>query len=68
MHDTLDEETDAAAAPPAQEGGLLGRDMLAQFAALSPDHQAVLLLVGVEGMAYASVARVLGTEDSSASV
>ena len=34
--------------------------MLAQFAALSPDHQAVLLLVGVEGMAYADVAQVLG--------
>jgi len=60
LHDTLDEEADAAAAPPAQEGGLLGRDMLAQLAALSPDHQAVLLLVGVEGMAYADVAQVLG--------
>ncbi len=34
--------------------------MLAQFSALSQEHQAVLLLVGVEGLPYASVARVLG--------
>lgn len=60
MHDALDEEAEAAAIPPAQDGGLMSRDMLAQFGALSPEHQAVLLLVGVEGLAYASAAQVLG--------
>ena len=60
VHDPLDDETDRAGIPATQEAGLIGRDMLAQFGALSEEHQAVLLLVGVEGLAYASVARVLG--------
>ncbi len=59
LHDTLDDEADQAGTPATQEAGLIGRDMLAQFGALSQEHQAVLLLVGVEGLAYASVARVL---------
>ena len=60
VHDPLDDETDRAGIPATQEAGLIGRDMLAQFGAFSEEHQAVLLLVGVEGLAYASVARVLG--------
>jgi len=60
LHDTLTDDSDAAAAMPTQDGSLVGRDMLAQFGALSQEHQAVLLLVGVEGLAYSSVARVLG--------
>lgn len=59
LHGTLDEEVEAATTSPTQDSGLLGRDLLAQFSALSPEHQAVLLLVGVEGMAYAGVAQVL---------
>ena len=60
-HDMLDEHTEAAASvPAAQEAGLLRRDILAQFATLSEDHQEVLLLVGVEGLAYTSVAAILG--------
>lgn len=59
LHDTLDDEADQAGTPATQEAGLIGRDMLAQFGALSQEYQAVLLLVGVEGLAYASVARVL---------
>ncbi len=60
LHDTFDDETDQAGIPATQETTLIGRDMLAQFGALSQEHQAVLFLVGVEGLAYASVARVLG--------
>ena len=60
MHGVLDEEAEAAATPPTQDSGLTGRDLLAQFAELSHEHRAVLLLVGVEGLPYASVARVLG--------
>ena len=61
VHEVLDSMSEAAApVAPTQEGSLAGRDMLERFGALSEDHQEVLLLVGVEGMAYASVARVLG--------
>lgn len=61
VHEVLDFMSEAAApVAPTQEGSLAGRDMLERFGALSEDHQEVLLLVGVEGMAYASVARVLG--------
>jgi RNA polymerase sigma-70 factor (ECF subfamily) len=61
LHTTPDDsEYAATSVPPTQEGGLLGRDILAQFATLSEDHQAVLLLVGIDGLAYDAVARVLG--------
>ncbi len=61
LHETLDDSVDAAANTPAdQEGGLLGRDILSQFAALSEDHRAVLLLVAIEGLPYGNVARILG--------
>ncbi|HEY0207129.1 MAG TPA: sigma-70 family RNA polymerase sigma factor [Acetobacteraceae bacterium] len=61
LHDDLDKTTDAAVSvPPSQECSLAGREMLERFGALSADHQEVLLLIGVEGMPYASVARVLG--------
>ena len=60
LHDALDDEADGAGTPATQEASLIGRDTLAQFGALSHEHQAILLLVGVEGLAYASVARVLG--------
>jgi RNA polymerase sigma-70 factor (ECF subfamily) len=61
LHDDLDKTPDTAmSVPPLQEFSLAGREMLERFGALSEDHQEVLLLIGVEGMAYASVARVLG--------
>jgi RNA polymerase sigma factor (sigma-70 family) len=59
LHDTLEDSTDAST-PADQEAGLIGRDIRTQFARLSEAHQSVLLLVGVEGLAYATVARVLG--------
>lgn len=60
LHDELDKAPDAVSMPPTQEGSFASREMLERFGALSEDHQEVLLLVGVEGMAYASVAQVLG--------
>lgn len=60
LHATLNDEAEAAGTPATQDGSLIGRDMLRHFSALSQDHQAVLLLVGVEDLPYASVARVLG--------
>jgi RNA polymerase sigma-70 factor (ECF subfamily) len=60
LHDALDDEAEQVGTPATQEAVLISRNMLAQFGALSEEHQAVLLLVGVEGLAYASVARVLG--------
>ena len=60
VHGALDDEADHAVTAATQEASLIGRDTLAQFGALSPEHQAVLLLVGVEGLPYASVAGILG--------
>ena len=61
LHDDIDRTPDAAVSvPPPQECSLAGREMLERFGALSEDHQEVLLLIGVEGMAYPSAARVLG--------
>ena len=60
LHETLDDEANQAGTPATQEASIIGRDMLAQFGTLSPGHQAMLLLVGVEGLPYADVARVLG--------
>ena len=60
LHDVLDDEMNQPGTPATQEAGLIGRDMLARFGALSKEHQTVLMLVGVEGLAYASAARVLG--------
>ena len=60
IHDALDGETNGASFSATQEAGLIGRDMLMQFGGLSLEHQAVLLLIGVEGLAYTSAARVLG--------
>ena len=61
FHTPLDDTHEAAGSgPPTQDSGLLGQDILTQLAALSEDHRAILLLVGVEGLAYGDVARVLG--------
>lgn len=61
LHDDIDRTPDAAVSvPPLRECSLAGREMLERFGALSEDHQEVLLLIGVEGMAYTSAARVLG--------
>jgi RNA polymerase sigma factor (sigma-70 family) len=61
FHTPLDDTHEAAGSvPPTQDSGLLGQDILIQLAALSEDHRAILLLVGVEGLAYGDVARVLG--------
>lgn len=43
-----------------QEAALLGRDVLRCLQALSPEHRAVLLLVGVEGLSYETTGQVLG--------
>ena len=59
LHCRLDgQETDIAVLP-GQDGAMISRDMLAQFGGLSDEHQAVLLLVAVEGLSYADVATVL---------
>ncbi len=60
LHETFDDSAAAANTPADQEGVLLGRDILSQFAALSEDHRAVLLLVAIEGLPYGNVARILG--------
>jgi RNA polymerase sigma-70 factor (ECF subfamily) len=44
----------------AQEGGLVVRDLERALAALAPEQREVVLLVGLEGMSYEEVARVLG--------
>lgn len=49
-----------AGEPGGQETALLGRDALRCLQALSAEHRAVLLLVGVEGLSYESTGRVLG--------
>lgn len=59
LHVSLDEQA-TGFAPPGQEGAMIGRDVLSQFGSLSEEHQAVLLLVAVEGLSYADVATVLG--------
>ena len=46
--------------PPRQEQGLALRDLERGLAALGEDQRAVLLLVGLEGMSYTEVARVVG--------
>jgi len=60
LHEPLEDSIEAASTPAEQEGVLLGRDILSQFAVLSEDHRAVLLLVAIEGLPYGSVARILG--------
>ena len=59
LYDTLGGDVEAQV-PPGQEAGLLGQDIRTQFARLSEEHQSVLLLVGVEGLAYGTAAKVLG--------
>jgi len=59
LHDRLELHAHDVAALPAQDGALIGRDILAQFGALSDEHQAVLLLVTIEGFSYADAAAVL---------
>lgn len=55
------EDTDESvfARPAAQEDGLRHRDLLKGLEALAEDQRSVLLLVSVEGLSYAEVARVL---------
>lgn len=53
------EEADTAILPPPQDGALDHRDLLAAVDDLPPDQRSVLLLVAVEGLSYAEVARVL---------
>jgi RNA polymerase sigma factor (sigma-70 family) len=45
---------------PAQEHGLRHRELVNAVAALPPEQKSVLLLVTVEDMSYAEVAKVLG--------
>ncbi|RZK91147.1 MAG: sigma-70 family RNA polymerase sigma factor [Methylobacterium sp.] len=60
LHGSLDEHEAGAAVAPGQDGAMISRDVLAQFGALSDEHQAVLLLVAVEGLSYVDVSTVLG--------
>jgi RNA polymerase sigma factor (sigma-70 family) len=57
-HQMLDDAASAVAG--GQDGVLIGRDILRAFNALSADHKAVLLLVGVEGLSYEETGRALG--------
>ena len=55
------EDTDESvfARPAAQEDGLRHRDLLKGLEALAEEQRSVLLLVSVEGLSYAEVAKVL---------
>lgn len=56
---SLDEDELDIPVRPAQEDGLMIRDMQAALACLPSDQREVLLLVGVEEMRYEEVAKVL---------
>jgi RNA polymerase sigma-70 factor (ECF subfamily) len=53
-------EDDRVGEAGGQEAALLRRDILQSLSALSDDQQSVLLLVGVEGLSYEQVGKVLG--------
>jgi RNA polymerase sigma factor (sigma-70 family) len=54
-----DADESVFARPAAQEDALRHRDLLKGLAALAEDQRSVLLLVSVEGLSYAEVAKVL---------
>jgi RNA polymerase sigma factor (sigma-70 family) len=56
----LDERTPDVIAAPAAPDRLALRDLDAALQALPPEQREVLLLVALEGMAYADIARALG--------
>lgn len=59
-HDSLEAADEAALAhPPTQETPLLQRDIMKALATLPEEQRSVLLLVSVEDLSYAEVARVL---------
>jgi len=55
----LDDDTDAVA-PPPQASRAVVLDLQAALERLAPEHREVLLLVALEDMAYADIARTLG--------
>lgn len=60
QHLPLDDARECDVAVPfAQEDGLRGRDILAALSQLPEDQRSVLLLVSVEDVSYAQVARIL---------
>lgn len=59
-HVTIDGLAEEPGGEPRQEAGLHYADVVRALAALPEDQRAVLLLVGVEDMAYAEAAGVLG--------
>jgi RNA polymerase sigma factor (sigma-70 family) len=59
-HDSLEAADEATLAhPPTQEIPLLQRDIMKALASLPEEQRSVLLLVSVEDLSYAQVARVL---------
>lgn len=54
------EDAPEPAADGGQEASLAFRDLLRALDTLSPEHRAVLLLVGVEDLSYEATARILG--------
>jgi RNA polymerase sigma-70 factor, ECF subfamily len=56
----MDAAMDAAATAPNQMDRLLVRDLAAALALLAPEQRETVLLVGLEGLSYAEVARVTG--------
>ena len=56
----LDEDAHDAVAPPPQAARAAVIDLQAALERLAPEHREVLLLVALEDMAYADVARTLG--------
>ena len=56
---TMRAESDIAV-PFAQEDGIRRRDILMALSQLPEDQRSILLLVSVEDMSYAEVARILG--------
>jgi RNA polymerase sigma-70 factor (ECF subfamily) len=56
----IDDDTLEVATPPTQGERLAVRDLQAALARLVPEQREVLLLVALEDMAYADIARTLG--------
>jgi len=62
-NEVCDEDIDRLGSVPAfQESRIEVAAFRKAFAELSPDHRSVLVLVGVEGLPYEEVARIMGCE------
>ena len=60
QHEPLDAAAELEGPPGGQEDGLRWRDLVRALNSLPPEQRSVLLLISVEELSYAEVARVLG--------